>query len=438
MPILIVGEVIVDFTLRKKNEEPKLRLGGIVHAARGLWAANLEYAVAAIFPKYLFNQLENYLKAHGCTELIWLGEVLGAPNIITIDDQIEVGNQGYEELLREEKTVTIFDQDKKLHKFTEVLIFPGHYDVNAIRRLFSNTAYFSFDIAYDITDLSKLSRYKSHIRTIIISTSSALFLQSGSKNLEELQEVIKQYSPERFLLKENRGGSRLFDLSVNEVIEIPAELGITVNSVGVGDVYSAILVAQHKLGWKNAVWRAARAATYYSQTTFPDDFKRDYQRDLLMSVETLETLGGTFLPWHDRQKFSIYLAAPDFSDFHKPEIELAVSSLTYHNFNLRRPITENGELTRPASAHALKMTYLNDLELIKESSIIFAIPLERDPGTLVEIGLAIALGKPVITFDPRLENNNTMVIAGSKCYSTKLDDCLNAVFQNLSDLRRAK
>jgi nucleoside 2-deoxyribosyltransferase len=65
---------------------------------------------------------------------------------------------------------------------------------------------------------------------------------------------------------------------------------------------------------------------------------------------------------------------------------------------------------------------------------VFAIPIERDPGTLVEIGLAIEMRKPVVTFDPRDENRNTMVVRGSASYSSDLDVCLNGTFDALSKL----
>jgi len=47
------------------------------------------------------------------------------------------------------------------------------------------------------------------------------------------------------------------------------------------------------------------------------------------------------------------------------------------------------------------------------------------------VGWALALSKPVIIFDPRGENNNTMVVAGNATYSTDLDECLNELFRVL-------
>lgn len=67
--------------------------------------------------------------------------------------------------------------------------------------------------------------------------------------------------------------------------------------------------------------------------------------------------------------------------------------------------------------------------------MIFSVPLYRDPGTLVELGIAIEMGKPVITYDPRRENENIIVISGSSVYSTDLDACLNGTFEVIAAIR---
>ena len=60
--VLVVGELVVDYTLARHGATCKLRLGGVAHAARGLWAAGLEYSVAAFCPRYLMEEAERYLK----------------------------------------------------------------------------------------------------------------------------------------------------------------------------------------------------------------------------------------------------------------------------------------------------------------------------------------------------------------------------------------
>lgn len=429
--ILLVGELVVDFTLAQHGAKCKLRLGGVGHAARGVWAAGLNYSVAAFCPQYLVDEAKRYLAECGCKEFIWLGDVVGAPNVILIGDATEVSHQGYEDLMRDTKVVKFRDPLPSLAAYQKVVVFPGRFDINALASTFSRDAQFSFDIAYGLEDLSSLEAFRGRVQAVIISTSSSLFERLGKDNVDGLIDAVKTLSPDVFLLKENRGGSRLFDLRDGRVEEIPATLGKTVNSVGVGDVYSAV---SHK-GWTEAAWRGCQAATVYSQTTFPDDIKRDVERGFLLSLDVLQALGGTVLPWHDRTRYSIYLAGPDFSYVEKPELDRAAESLAYHNFRVRRPIQKNGELKRPASEADLYRAYHMDYELLKECDAVFAVPLGRDPGALVEVGLAIAMGKPVITFDPRQENENTMVVVGSSVYSADLDACLNGTFSALAKLR---
>ena len=429
---LLVGEVFVDLTLGNVNSESRMRLGGAVHAARGLWASGIAYSLAAICPKYLVDEASAYALAHGCIEFIWLGEVIGAPNVIVIGDAREVSWQGYEDVLRDKRQVALRMPAPELSKYVNVLVFPGRFSLDELRPLFSDDATFDFDIAYDVDDLSQLAGYSGHLRTVIISTSSPLFAREAALEVDGLLVAAKQLGAKWLLLKENRGGSRLFDLASEEVEYIPAQLAKTVNSVGVGDAYSAVLSGlSMTAGTVEAAWRGAQVATRYAQTTYPDDLRRDVQRDARLDLATLRTLWGTSLPWHARPTHSIYLAAPDFSYTIKREVDQVVEALQYHNFRVRRPVQEIGELPRSASIDQLRVTFAQDISLLKECSAVVAVPLDRDPGTLVEIGWAQALSIPVIVYDPRSENNNTMVVAGGATYSTDLDDCLNELFRVL-------
>lgn len=433
-PVLLVGELIIDYTSARSDRQPKLRLGGVAHAARGLWACGIPYAVAAICPAYLIEDARAFLADHGCKDLVWLGNVLGSPNVMIIGDVTEVSDQGYEDLLRDQKSVKLLEVGDSLRSHENVLVFPGSYDFREIVGMFSDKARFSFDIAYDAENFGMLEGLGERLASVIISTSSPLFMRSGAEDVTPMVDAVRKLGAEVFLLKENRGGSRLFNLRTGTTEAIPAILSTTINSVGVGDVYSAVMVGFSGMGWEDAAWRGAKAATCYSQTTYPDDFCRDVSRELLLSTDEYRGLGGTFLPWHARPDFRIYLAAPDFSYVNKPEVDRAVHALKYHNFNVRRPVQENGELPLGSSPAILRQTFAKDVALLEDCALVFAVPLERDPGTLVEIGMAMALRKPVITFDPRRENNNTMVAGGSTGYSDDLDLSLNALFETVSKL----
>ena len=434
--ILLIGEVYVDFSLATTNSPVKLRLGGIIHAARGLWAAGINYSTAVICPEYLWEEIQKYLHAHGCDETIRLGDVVGAPNIIAIGDVREVGNQGYEDLLRESKGVKLHNIEENIDKYTDIIVYPGSYELSFISDQIKTLKNITIDIAYNIISIESLCHFNKHNLSIAISTSSELFIKEAKNDISKLIDSTKTINAKYLLVKENRGGSTLIDLIENKKFFIPAILSETTNSVGVGDVYTAIFASYISKSPEYAAWRGMQVATQYAQTTFPDDLIRNTERELRLPLDQVKELGGTILPWHERPNYPIYLAAPDFTYIDKPEIDYAVDALKYHNFNVRRPIIENGEAPISSKSSELMQYYSNDIKLIHECKIVLAIPLQRDPGTLVEVGMAITLNKPVVTYDPRRENDNTMVICGSTVYSDNFDICLNGIFESLSKMRK--
>ena len=267
------------------------------------------------------------------------------------------------------------------------------------------------------------------LETIIISTSSDLFLQLFRSDIAGFTQELRKFSDTNIVLKENRGGLRVIPKGATNIIVVPALLGNTKNSVGVGDVFDSVFVSCLSEGIELAAWRGGRACAAYSQTTYPDTFKDYYERSCKLSLRQMKSLSGVAIAWEDRPKFPIYLAAPDFSYVDVALIEEVVSSLKYHNFTVRRPVKENGELPKNAEDFQLSEMYLKDVELLDKCRLVFAIPLNRDPGTLVEMGIAIDRNIPVVTFDPNKEVKNTMVFGGSYIYSDSLDSCLGAIFE---------
>lgn len=101
-------------------------------------------------------------------------------------------------------------------------------------------------------------------------------------------------------------------------------------------------------GCSPASLKAARVSSAYAQSTDPDIFKKYAGRSLKLSVDQMRALGGTSLPWETRKDRPIYLAAPDFTYAERRPIDEAVRSLEYHNFDVRRPVLQNGELPTDA------------------------------------------------------------------------------------------
>lgn len=429
---LLVGEVFVDFTVTEPGAENKLRLGGVAHAARAFWSLNTPFRAAVILPDYLESATRKYFQALGCLDVFVIGYVRGAPNITAVFDATEVADQEYETLLRDEKVVDLSLPDLTGLPCEHILLFPGSFDLEKVCAALPSRASLHVDAAYDIEDPGVLTKIPQRVNTILFSTSSPLFKSLGDGDLQAAAQAFAACTPQAFILKENRGGARMTTAGRAEIEALPAHLGKTINSVGVGDVFGAAFVAHARLGCVEAAWRGTSAAAAYSQTTDPDLFKAYVQRDLKLSLDDLRHLGGVSLPWEQRRDYPIYLAAPDFSYVDRRAIDRAIASLTYHNFLLRRPVLENGELQSCSDPAILQQTYRADRELLKRCSLVFGIPTARDPGTLVEIGLALEADIPVVVYDTASENANTMVMGGVDHYSTELDDCLNAVFRILS------
>ena len=432
---LLVGEVAVDFTVTEPGAENKLRLGGIAHAARGFWALGVPFAAAVIAPDYLVDTAQAYFAALGCVGFHVIGQVRGAPNVTMIFDPTEVADQAYDTLLRDEKVVRLSAAALDGWSGKDILLFPGSYDLHEACFLLPPGKRLHLDVAYDIKNPDDLATLPQVVETILISTSSELFKSIQGDGVDGLLRAFAKCSPSIVILKENRGGGRVIHAKNGDVDALPAQLGATVNSVGVGDVFAAAYVVHLAKGSAEAGWRATYASAAYSQTTYPELFRTYVQRDLKLSFEQIKGLWGTFLPWEERRALSIYLAAPDFVGAERAAIDRALASLAYHNFRVRRPIAENGELPPNSDAATLKKTYKADCDLLKQCQLVFAIPTGRDPGTLVEVGLAIADGIPVVVFDSAGENANTMVMAGAHHYSSDLDSCLNAVFRLLGQKR---
>jgi nucleoside 2-deoxyribosyltransferase/sugar/nucleoside kinase (ribokinase family) len=436
---LLVGEVSVDVTVAPRGAENKVRLGGIAHAARAFWALDQPFAAGVIVPKYLKNAAKSYLSACGCAKFVVLASVSAAPNVTLIFDPTEVDDQGYDTLLRDEKVVEMAAGigPSQFSDFADALVFPGTYDLASICAQFPTSINLHIDAAYDVPSYNELRAVPQRIATVFMSTSSSLFGRDDFKGMQSITTELQLLNPEAVILKENRGGSRLYVFADSSVTEIPAQLGTTVNSVGVGDVFDATYITYRGRGLVEAAWRATYASSAYAQTTDVVIFQDYARRDSKLSLSQLRDLGGTVLPWEVRQAYDIYLAAPDFKGRENGAIERAVSALRYHNFNVRRPVQENGQLSPGSDLIELRSVYEKDVALLRSCRLVFAIPIGRDPGTLVEVGLGIAAGIPVVVFDPDKECPNTMVMAGGNCYSQDLDACINEVFTILSNIRSA-
>ncbi|MBS1519928.1 MAG: nucleoside 2-deoxyribosyltransferase [Bacteroidetes bacterium] len=428
--ICLIGDVVVDITLKTSEEGIKLRLGGIIHAARCLWALNIEFDVGYFAPSYLDESIEKYLKSLGCNEILKLGTVNGAPYVFLINEAKEVGDQGYEFILRDDIKLEYYSSaiDKLgSNNYDDLLFISGNYEFDIIKSKTTKSR-IHIDVANNLTDLSLFKDLTNKLSTLFISTSSELFRNLYKNDFMGFKDHFTDIT-ERLILKENRGGSRAFDFETNELVSVPAQTRPIVHSVGVGDVYNASYICHYPmLTYESALNISSWVAMEYATTTYPDDFKTGVKRILKSNIDELVCMGGVNLPWESRKQINIYIAAPDFDFINTAPIELLVESLKYHNFSPRRPIKENGQMEKDASSTRKRELFTNDIRLLDQCKMLIAVLLYNDPGTLIEIGFAAARSKPVMVYDPYKIAENCMLTELPILVSSDLDEIISQVF----------
>lgn len=427
--VLVIGQVFVDIIIQD-NQELKLRLGGIIHAARALWAIKKEYDIAYFAPEYLDKSISKYLKDIQCKGITKIGNIIGCPNIQLIKNAKETSDQLYEDILYEERedqlNIQIFLTLIKSGQYKKILIFPGGFNIHGILELLSS---FQIDILIDINfeDIESCG-YAKKFHTIILSTSSKIFLEKFRQNLAELTDNYREKT-ERLIFKENRGGTRFLNFIDNTELNIPSYTTTITHSVGVGDCFNAVYASLYdEFDTELLLKYSAMIAAEYAITTFPNDFMEAVQSWMKINSAEFQSIKGTILPYEKRKNIHIYIAGPDFDYIDTKEIDKLENSLKYHNFSAHRPIKENGQCELNATAEEKYKLMNGDLELLNRCHILVAVMLYNDPGTLVELGLAIERDMLTIVFDPYHKVENLLLSKLPSLVTSDIDEILTVIF----------
>ena len=430
--ICLLGQTLVDVTL-SPTSPTKMRLGGIAHAARALWALDAMYTAGFVCPAYLSGQSGDFLAAHGALESVCIGVVDGAPNIMLVTHAEEAGPQGYELLLRDNHVVSLeveaLDRVLDDPDLTAVLAFPdaGYFEALAPRLPIDHPRlYLDGDL-----DPARLGEWGlgGCVDTVILSTSSRTFMSTYGATVERLRYAAVPGAANALLFKENRGGSRLFTAE-GCVATVPAHVRPVVHSVGVGDCFdAAFCVLRHTQDDRTALAYASAIAADYASTTYPETFKAAVAATLAVPPSEIVELAGVVAAWERRREHPIYVAAPDFDWVDRRPVDQLAEALSYHGFVARLPVRENGQLGVDATSADRQRVAEADLRVLSECSLLVAVLLFDDPGTLVEVGLALERGLPVIVYDPYRRAANPMLTQLPTRVATTLDETIAAVFE---------
>lgn len=432
--ICLVGDILTDVTLATPSNPLKMRLGGVVHASRALWAMGVDYAVAYFAPAYMDNHIKMFLKEHNCKVAIKLGDVTNCPYTMLIQEVKEVANQGYDFLYHDDiKIAYDINSINNLNCYDELLFISGNYDMSKVLGFIHEDVMIHCDVANNVNCEEDLPK-GNYFETLFISTSSNLF----SNQYKGFKDFCSRFEPhaKRIVLKENRGGSRAYDFLLNETYNIPAQTLPITHSVGVGDVYDVVSITAPYEHFQEKLIFASWVAMEYALTTFPDNFRNSVRTLLKTSINDMVAQGGCYLPWETREKCQIYIAAPDFSFVNTRQIDLLCDSLRYHNFKPRRPIKENGQMSEGADKKERIALFCSDMALLDECNMLIAVILYNDPGTMIEIGIAAQRGLPTIVYDPNGIADNCMLTELPTLVTGDLDEIISKVFTVYSNKLR--
>ena len=435
--ILIIGEVYVDQHLDIiENGYSTSRLGGIFHAARSCDALNMEYALAYYAPNYLVKDIEKFgIDVLRASNVYCLGNVDKAPNVMLIGQSDESGNQLYENILcRQAEYISILPLMQVLDDFTptDIIIFPGRYgNARILSELSDYEGKIYIDMNYDCDDILDLNSIK--IQTVFLSTSSTSYEKFFEEtSYDNLITYFRKKNVSQLLIKENRGGSWLYDFSGKTSYEAPAHIGTTIHSVGVGDVYDIAFMSEI-LGSNIAdnMAFAAWVSSLYAKTIQQEIFKENTEL-IVQNIQEFTDMEGIRVPWNERVNYPIYMAAPDFDYVDTKKLDVLEESLLYHNFKPRRPIQENGQVNKDMDINEERAIFAEDMRLLSECKIMIATLLYNDQGTLVEIGNYQANGKPIILYDPYLKLDNMFLKNSCTYYCKTKSQVIDAVFIEVS------
>jgi nucleoside 2-deoxyribosyltransferase len=353
---------------------------------------------------------------------------------MAIRDSVESGDQGYRDLLREDRREHIdpnaLVEYSSAFAATHALLFPGDFSLeDSIRSLrgVGPTRLF-VDAQYSDNVVRSITAAGVKLDTVFCSTSSPLFQKDANGEPHRLRRLLPATIADHIVLKENRGGSRVF-LPNGDVVEAGAHVSGTQTSVGVGDCFDVLWLLA--LPDENPFRRLRRAAVHagiYASTRSDQKVREDIGR-ALEADEALVTLKAQRISWEDRPDKHIYIAGPDFPEVDTRLLDSVESALRYHNFTPHRPVQEVGLGSRSMAPGSRRSIYDSDMRLIERSSAMVAIPIGGDPGTMAELGVASTLGIPVALLDPDRQIDNLFVEHASRRLCRTVADAVDAVFE---------
>lgn len=233
-------------------------------------------------------------------------------------------------------------------------------------------------------------------RLAFVANSTEIKLLTGLSVDEGARQLVKDESAEIVVAKCGLDGARIFD-KTGCIGHVPAYETANVFTIGSGDVF----VAAFALAWGDANVPPVEAADYASQAVAA--YVESEHLPLIpmqgadQNRDPVKLAGG-----------NVYLAGPFREIGQRVIINEARKVMTDLGMHVFSPVHDIGH--GPASK-----VVKQDLKAIRDCDAVFAIVSGSSPGTLFEVGYAVAQNKPVFCVAQNMRSNDLKLPEGAGC-----------------------
>jgi len=239
---------------------------------------------------------------------------------------------------------------------------------------------------------------------MVLNENEIASLSKGDNLKERVNNLTDR--PEVVIVKSGPSGAHVFQ-SGEYSGHIPIYRSNSVYKIGSGDIFTAMFAYNWCEKELDALHSADEASRYVAH------YVENRSKQMPEHLPEMEPIVAGNSPK------KVYLAGSFFSTEHIWLIEEAYAALRALHIPIFSPYHDVGLGTGKEIAEA-------DLAGLSECSVLFALISDRDPGTMLEIGYALANGKKVIVFSENPGPQDLTMVTGAGC--AKFCDLATAIY----------
>jgi hypothetical protein len=254
----------------------------------------------------------------------------------------------------------------------------------------------------------------NHLALILNRNEALILTENKLDALDSIgRTLLLQEKAEIVIIKNGSNGALVFH--DDEITVVPVFETSKVWPIGSGDMFSATFAYEWMFNGKKAKDAAMIASSSVAQYC---DTK---ELPLTQSLHEYKPINRPGTAKH------IYLAGPFFTLAERFLINETRYLLQQFSNEVFSPFHDAGILHDVSSKKEVNKIVATDLSKIDKSDVVFAVLSGMDPGTIFEIGYAVAKGKKVVVFCENAKEGDLVMLLGSGCEIT--DDFSTAIYK---------